>query len=269
MKTVKILSLAFFSTTLFLSCKNEEKPSTDNTLNSENDLAIIDPVIEEKTTSVDYLYVTSTSGLSLREYANLQSEKLAIMPYGTKVKVVSIEKNPTMKVGEISGGMDHIEFNHKKGFAFNGYLSKYFPPEKGISAKRYSEELITEYPTVKYSETKSGTASNPINTEKLILPEAQWHEAFYMAQQLFNFPKEFKFPSSKGKKFQIRKEKKHQKDTSATLSTSSWVSELQITRKDNALSHLEYKYKNKGFTKTVSIFKEGNRMIIANSEELK
>ncbi len=261
MKTVKILSLAFFSTTLFLSCKNEEKPSTDISINSENDLAIVDPVTDEKTTGVDYLYVTSVSGLSLREYANLQSEKLAVIPYGTKVKVISSELNPTMKVGEISGGMDHIEFNHKKGFAFNGYLSKYFPPEKGISAKRYSEELILEFPTVKYSETKSGTASNPINTEKLILPKTQWHEAFYMAQQLFNIPKEFEFPSSKGKDTEVILEKKFKKD--------SWISELQITRKEDVLSKIDYKYKNKGFTKTVTIYIDGEVMVINTIEEIK
>ena len=46
-----------------------------------------------------------------------------------------------MIVGDIVGGMNEVEYNHKKGFAFNGYLSKYFPPEKRISAKRYSEEL--------------------------------------------------------------------------------------------------------------------------------
>ena len=173
MKILKILSLALVSIALFLSCKNEENPSTKNIINSEDDIAIIDLINDDKNTEIDYLYVTSTSGLSLREYANLQSEKLAIMPYGTKVKIISSELNPTMKVGEISGGMDHIEFNHKKGFAFNGYLSQYFPPEKGISAKKYGEELLLLFPKVNYSETISGTASNPINTEILALPEKQ------------------------------------------------------------------------------------------------
>jgi len=261
MKTVKILSIALVSTTLFLSCKNEENPSTEITLNSENNLAIINPITEEKTTEIDFLYVTSASGLSLRAYANLQSEKLAVMPYGTKVKVISSELKPTMNVGEISGGMDQIEFNHKKGFAFNGYLSKYFPPETGISAKRYSEELLLEFPTVNYSATKSGTASNPINSEKLILPKTQWHEAFYMAQQLFNIPKEFKFPSSKGKDKEVILEKKFKKN--------SWISELQITRKEDLLSKMEYEYKNKRYTKTVSIYKEGEMMVIEKIEELK
>ena len=261
MKTLKMLALAFFSITLFLSCKNKENPSAEITINPENDLAIIDPIAKEKNTVGDYLYVTSTSGLSLRAYANLQSDKLAIMPYGTKIKVISSELNPTMKVGEIYGGMDHIEFNHKKGFAFNGYLSKYFPPEKGISAKKYSEELLLVFPKVNYYETKSGTASNPINTEKLILPETKWHEAFYMAQQLFNIPKEFEFPSSKGKEKELVLEKRFKKE--------SWLSELQITRTENTLSKIKYKYKNKGYTKTVSIYKEGEMMVIGNIEDIK
>ena len=261
MKILKILSLALVSIALFLSCKNEENPSTKNIINSEDDIAIIDLITDDKNTEIDYLYVTSTSGLSLREYANLQSEKLAIMPYGTKVKIISSELKPTMKVGEISGGMDHIEFNHKKGFAFNGYLSQYFPPEKGISAKKYGEELLLLFPTVNYSETISGTASNPINTEILALPEMQWHEAFYMAQQLFNIPKEFVFPSLKGtdKEVVLGRE----------LKKESRVSELQITRKNELLSKIKYKYKNKGFTKIVSIYKEGGKIIIENVEEIK
>jgi len=261
MKTLKMLALAFFSITLFLSCKNEENPSAEITINPENDLAIIDPITEEKNTGVDYLYVTSTSGLSLRAYANLQSEKLAIMPYGTKVKIISSELNPTMKVGEISGGMDHIEFNHKKGFAFNGYLSQYFPPEKGISAKKYGEELLLLFPKVNYSETISGTASNPINTEILALPETQWHEAFYIAQQLFNIPKEFVFPSLKGTDKEVILE--------GELKKENRVSELQITRKNELLSKIKYKYKNKGFTRIVSIYKEGGKIIIENIEEIK
>ncbi|MBT3587865.1 MAG: SH3 domain-containing protein [Flavobacteriaceae bacterium] len=261
MKTLKILSLALVSIALFLSCKNKENPSEEITINHENNIAIIDLITDDKNTEIDYLYVTSTSGLSLREYANLQSEKLAIMPYGSKVKIISSELKPTMKVEEISGGMDHIEFNHKKGFAFNGYLSKYFPPEKGISAKKYSGELLLAFPTVNYSETKTGTVSNPINTEKLTLPETQWHEAFYMAQQLFNIPKEFEFPASKGKDKEVILEKRFKE--------KNWTSELQITRKEGTLSKIKYKYKNKRYTKTVSIYKEGEMMVIDNIEDIK
>lgn len=263
MKTIKILSLALTSATLFLSCKKEVKPLSNIKKTPKNELVIVDtPIIEEKTKkNSDYLYVTSFSGLSLRAYANLQSEKLAVMPYGTKVKVVFLEKKPTMKVENIVGGMNEVEYNHKKGFAFNGYLSKYFPPEKKNSAKRYSEELKFEHPAVKYSKSKSGTLSNPIITEKLIIPDAEWHEAFYMAQQLFKFPKEFEFPSLKGKEKEIKLEKKFKKD--------SWISELQINRKENRFTKIEYHYKNKGLSKVVSIYKESGQIVISKTEEVK
>ena len=50
-----------------------------------------------------------------------------------------------MKVGDIVGGMNEVEYNHKKGFAFNGYLSRYFPPEIGISFEKYGEELKLKF----------------------------------------------------------------------------------------------------------------------------
>ncbi len=264
MKTVKIVSIALVSTIVFFSCKNEE--NTPETINpSSTNLALIEAIPSEEISTNEYLYVTASTGLSLREYANLQSEKLAVMPYGTRVKVIASEKKPTMKVGSIKGGMDEIEYNQKKGFAFNGFLSKYFPPEKGISAKRYAEELKVDFPDISFLKTVGGTASRPTNTETLILPEAQWNEAFNIAQNLFKFPKEFVFPSSKGKDFETIKEKKFQRDASKALK-SSWTSELQVSRKDEAVTKIEYVYKNKGFSKVVSIIKEENSMKISSTE---
>ena len=93
------------------------------------------------------------------------------------------------------------------------------------------------------------------------MPNIQWHEAFYIAQQLFKFPKEFDFPSSIGKEKEVKLEKRFKKD--------SWVSELQINRKENKLIKIKYYYKNKGFTKKVAIYKEGGEIVISNIEELK
>lgn len=265
MNTVKIVSLALVSTFVFFSCKNEEK-SPETTNPSTNDLALVEVIPSEEISTNEYLYVTASTGLSLREYANLQSEKLAVMPYGTRVKIIASEKNPTMKVGSVKGGMDEIEYNQKKGFAFNGFLSNYFPPEKGISAERYAEELKEYFPEISFSKTTGGTASKPTNTETLILPDAQWNEAFNIAQNLFKFPKEFVFPSSKGKEFETVKEKKNQRDASTSFSKNIWTSELQITRKKDALSKVEYVYKNKGFSKIVTITKTGNSMKLSSSE---
>jgi len=183
------------------------------------------------------------------------------MPYGTKVKVISAEKNATMNIGGIKGGMNEVEFNHKKGFAFNGYLSKYFPPERDISAKGYTNELKRIFPEVIFTESNGGTASNPSNTETIVLPEAQWHEAFFMAQRLFDFPKEFDFPIPKGKNTQTITDGKPKRDV--------WVSQLEITRKDNVLKKIEYVYKSKKFDSKVIIFKESGTMKISRTEMVK
>ncbi len=258
MNTLKVLSLVLISTFVLISCKNSEKPESLSKIEPKEDLAIAEPVTPEENANNLYLYVTASTGLSLREHANLQSEKLAVMPYGTRVKVITPQENPTMAIGGIKGGMDEIEFNHKKGFAFNGYLSKFFPPEKGISAKGYADELKENFPKIVFTETKGGTASKPTNTETLLLPDSNWHEAYYIAKQLFNFPNEFKFPSQKGKENQNIKEKKYNNDR--------WTSELQVTRKEDALLKIEYFYKNKGFSKQVSITKEGDAMKISKTE---
>ena len=239
---------------LFVSCKNESSDQkVDETV---NDIALADTSVEEA--KPEYLYVTAYSGLSLREFNNLNSERLAKMPYGTKVKVLTHEKNLTMNVGGIKGGMNEIEFNHKKGFAFNGYLSKFFPPEKDSKAKVYAEELNAFFPAVVYSESVGGTASRPENTETIVLPTTQWHEAFFVAQRLFDFPKEFDFPNPKGKDEQVIKDSKPKKDI--------WTSELHINRTENELQKIEYMYTTKGFGKTVTITKEVDAMKIEKTE---
>ena len=104
---------------LVISCKNET-PEPE-IVDTSNDLALAET---SEISKEEYLYVTAFNGLSLREFNNLNSEKLAVMPYGTKLKVISSEDKETMTVGGIKGAMHQVEYNHKNGFAFNGYLSK-------------------------------------------------------------------------------------------------------------------------------------------------
>ncbi len=213
--------------------------------------------ISEAITKVEFLYVTAPSGLSLREFGNLQSDKLA----STKVKIIKAEKKATMTVAGIKGGMNEVEFNQKKGFAFNGYLSKYFPPELNISAKGYASELQQLFPDVIYSEKKGGTASKPLNTETILIPKAQWHEAFFMAQRLFDFPKEFTFPNPKGKKGETIFDGKPKKGV--------WTSQLEVTRGDDGFEQIVYVYSAKLFNSKVTIIKEGDAMKISKTEEIK
>ncbi len=256
MKSLKIVSQTLFISTFIFSCNSEKKETTPSP--QIEDIAIANTTELETTYIENYLYVTAATGLSLRAHANLQSEKLAVMPYGTRVKIINQERDATMRIGAINGGMDEIEYNHKKGFAFNGYLSSYFPPEKGISARGYADELIEVYPDITFTEETGGTVSKPSNTETFLLPKAQWHEAYYMAQQLYKIPKTFAFPSETGKPSEVKKEK-HQ-------GVRSWLSELHIVRNDKGFEKIEYQYKNKRFIKTVTLTQNEKGMVLSKTE---
>jgi hypothetical protein len=264
MKTVKLLSLILTGTILLVSCNQSKNAPISNESESDIEMAMSDnESLNEAFNDSEaiYLYVTASTGLSLREYDNLQSEKLAIMPYGTKLKVIEREPDPTINIGGIIGGMDQVEFNHKTGFAFYGYLSKFFPPELDISAKGYAQELKKLFPGVEYIETVGGSVSAPKNTESITLPTQKWHEAFFIAQQLYEFPGEFIFPKHIGKDLEIIKDNKPKKNI--------WVSQLKIARKNNDLEKIEYIYSSKGFSRQVTITSDGESMKISKTEEVK
>ncbi len=244
--TVLFISLSIFS------CKNDSEKV------EETQEARTDTIAKVETSA--YMYVTASSGLSLRAFPNLQSEKVAVMPIGTKVKIVAAEGKITMNVGGIDGAMDEVEYNNKKGFAFNGFLSKFFPPDIDSSAKGYAESLKNDFPQTKYAESTGGTASAPTKTETILLPTNKWHEGFYAAQQLFGFPKSFAFPNPKGSNDETVQDAKPAKNTQ--------TSELNISRNDNELQKITYRYQTIKFGYTVTISKEGAMMKLEKVEEI-
>lgn len=250
MKNVAISILAIAGFTVLFSCKNDVK-------NSEESQAVVTDSIPAETIP-EFMYVTAVSGLTLREHPNLQSAKLAVMPLGTKVKIVNAEGKNTMNVGGIDGAMDEVEFNNKKGFVFNGFMSKFFPPEQDASAKNYAEELKKDFSNVNYSEETGGTASKPTKTETLILPTNTWHEAFFTAQQLFAIPKAFAFPNPKGSNNETQQNGNKKK--------TDFTSELEISRNDNELQKIVYNYKTTGFGYNVTITKETDGMKLEKVE---
>ncbi|MCG2419976.1 SH3 domain-containing protein [Aequorivita sp. F47161] len=250
MKTVAFSILALAGFTFLFSCKNDAKT------NEETQTVVTDSIPTE--TAPDALYVTAVSGLTLREFPNLQSAKLTVMPLGTKVKIVNAEGKTTMNVGGIDGAMDEVEFNNQKGFAFNGFLSKFFPPGEDASAKLYAEELRKDFPKVSYSEATGGTASKPTKTETLILPTNKWHEAFFTAQQLFDIPRQFAFPNPKGANSETQQNNDKKK--------GDFISELQISRNENVLQKIVYFYKTTGFGYTVTITEEAEGMKLEKVE---
>lgn len=250
MKSVVFSILAIASFTFLFSCKNDSK----NT--EETQIVVADTI--PKQTAPDAMYVTAVSGLTLRKFPNLQSEKLSVMPLGTKVKVLTAEGKITMNVGGIDGSMDEVEYNNLKGFAFNGFLSKFSPPNEGMIAKNYAEELKKDFPQVTFSEATGGTASAPTKIETLLLPTDKWHEAFFTAQQLFNIPKEFAFPNPKGANNETQQNGNKKKN--------ELISELQISRSENELQKIIYNAKTQGLRYTVTISKEAGGMKLEKVE---
>lgn len=250
MKTVAFSILALAGFTFLFSCKNDSKT------NEETQTVVTDSI--PANAAPDAMYVTAVSGLTLREFPNLQSAKLAVMPLGTKVKIVTAEGKMTMNVGGIDGAMDEVEYNNKKGFAFNGFLSKFAPSGEIASAKNYAEELKKDFPKVNYSEATGGTASKPSKTETLVLPTDKWHEAFFTAQQLFEIPKAFAFPNPKGSNNETQQNGAKKKN--------DLTSELQISRDDNQLQKIVYNYRTEGFGYTVTITKKTDGMQLEKVE---
>lgn len=256
MNTLKIVSLAFASTLVLTSCNTktqEETPETVQVLDENLALTAESETTETLTEAAEaasnetYLYVTARTGLSLREYNNLRSEKLSIMPYGSRLQVLEKEPNATMKVQHISGGMDKVSFNRKTGFAFNGYLSRFFPPEEDMLPKAYAAELKKDFPKVAYKEVVQGTSSKPINVESLTLPNASWHEAYFIAQQTFKIPREFVYPNPKGKATDMVKGPKKETDT--------WFDALHISRDKVGFTELAYKYESVKSSRYVTLTK--------------
>ncbi|GEQ84971.1 hypothetical protein ULMS_04790 [Patiriisocius marinistellae] len=243
-------TFALLALIILSACKNNKEQTAQ--ISEEN----MEDIVEEanKKQNSDYLYVTATSGLSLREFDNLNSEKLAVMPYGTKLKLKLIEENETMNVGGIKGGMHQVEYNNKTGYAFNGYLSEFFPPEKNAKAEFYIDDLKATHPQATFTETVGGTASNPTNTETVLLPTKKWHEAFYIAQKLYDIPLAFSFPNPKGRDAQTVKNPKKP--------DYMFSSELNVEREANLLKTIKYTQAGEGYGSSVTITAEGDMMKI-------
>lgn len=257
MKKIAFNIAALAIVTLLASC-NEEPTVTET---AQNEAELVAAVIAPPVPETKYVYVTAPSGLSLREYNNLDSKKMAVMPYGTKLEVLSLEKNNTMTVAGISGGMHQVEYNNKVGYAFNGFLSNLFPPEKNGNAARYIEDLKATHPSASYKKVTGGTASAPTVTRTIVLPTDRWHEAFYTAQQLFSIPKTFAFPSVKGKEKQTIQDRKKE--------SKVLTSELAIERLNNDFKKLAYTRALEKYNYQVVITKQGNSIKIVETEIVK
>jgi len=92
----------------------------------------------------------------------------------------------------------------------------------------------------------------------LVLPTEKWHEAFYIAAELFDIPKSFAFPNPKGSNEETVSENNPKSGT--------WTSLLTVNRKNDVLEKINYAYSTEGFKYNVTITKEGNKMKLERTE---
>lgn len=69
-----------------------------------------------------YFTVIAKSGLSIRAEKSLQSERLAVVPFGEKVLLKTIFWEDKITVEEIEGFWISVEFGKVEGFMFSGFL---------------------------------------------------------------------------------------------------------------------------------------------------
>ena len=91
----------------------------------------------------DVLFVHAPSGLKLRPAAN-SDDALATLPYGAKVTVLeNLATTYPKEVDGFKGYWARVEFEGKRGFVFDGYLSFLPTPKAGCtSLKQYCADYF-------------------------------------------------------------------------------------------------------------------------------
>lgn len=72
----------------------------------------------------DFMVNHALNGLVLRAEANKSSEKIKVIEYGERLKLISIEKDQ-ITLGGLSGKWVKVVHKKDTGYVFNAYLSKY------------------------------------------------------------------------------------------------------------------------------------------------
>lgn len=220
-----------------------------------------------------YAYVLAPGGLYLRAHNNLHSERLTLMPWGSKVLIQEKPLDNTMTVSGIPGTMYTVRFNDLEGYAFSGYLGPYAPPGHKMNAAQYAAYLreIQEVDTEpscgadskilnlpQYSRMVSEDLTAPSVTETLLMPGMNLNQAYLVAQRLFGIPEDLKCPSVAGPENAVYPDKKPKKGI--------WKSELAVRRANGQIQEMTYLYRSKNFMRRVHLAPRENGVLIKAHE---
>ncbi|MCP4138171.1 MAG: SH3 domain-containing protein [bacterium] len=87
------------------------------------------------------LYVYALTGLNLRKKPESSGKKIATIPYGKKVRVLTLTKK-ILTAGNIKGYWIEVSYKGKKGYIFDGFLSSLPAPKLNDAAtvKKYAKK---------------------------------------------------------------------------------------------------------------------------------
>lgn len=230
-RLILIASASFFI--VLSACKN----STEETLVEVPEDVSVSEAIQKRQNQTEF-YVMAASGLSLRKSNTTKSDKLAVMPYGSMVIVKPQTTQTSISVDHIEGVMQAAVFNGLEGYCFSGYLSPYPMPVKGVSVEDYIEQLKAKDAAVTYEQKENGPDFHQGYSEFIKLPNVNWHEAYYIAQNLFEIPRSLVFPNPSGITSEIIEEPTKPKDV--------WSSDLTVKRTSNQLDTITYSWRAEG-----------------------
>lgn len=74
-------------------------------------------------------YVIATSGVNMRARPNLQGRKVLAIPYGKTVTILDDSASAPLKVGDIVGCWQKVQYKNKNGYTFSAFLSREYTPE--------------------------------------------------------------------------------------------------------------------------------------------
>ena len=157
-------------------------------------------------------YVLAPNGLNLRSQADVNSEKLGVIPYASKVEIMEVAASSEMTVDNYPGGMAKVKFGQKVGYVFDGYLCRMPAPQVRKSHGEYNfrdyvksvrkEGLSIVYEKCDKDHNGFGYGDEngyDINEESLIPYITDWAEAYLLAQRYFDLQFPFPTPSTKEK----------------------------------------------------------------------
>jgi len=99
--------------------------------------------------------VVAKSGLSLRKEKSIDSEKILVAPYLSRVQVLGLFKQDVITVEDVKGFWVHVKYENKTGFMYSGFLYPGSFPYAEIQNNKSKFITLDEYGP-EYSELENG-----------------------------------------------------------------------------------------------------------------